>query len=118
MFSNLSLSSTSSATVTPSLVTVGAPQPLSMTALRPRGPRVTFTARASLETPARRDLRASTSKASSFAAMPGLLSRGSDSDSKLNHNWPPDGHKHPNLKRHRERSFGAVPITIAVPVDG
>src|SRR6476646_3287746 len=74
MFSYLSLSSTSSATVTPSLVTVGAPQPLSRTAFRPRGPRVTFTARASLVTPSRRALRASTSKANIFAAMPRLLS--------------------------------------------
>src|SRR5437773_3597235 len=74
MFSYLSFSSTSSATVTPSLVTVGAPQPLSRTALRPRGPSVTFTARASLVTPSRRLLRASTSKANIFAAMPRLLS--------------------------------------------
>src|SRR5207247_1896126 len=41
----------SSATVTPSLVTVGLPQPLSSTALRPRGPSVLRTARASLLTP-------------------------------------------------------------------
>ena len=53
MFSNGSLSSMSSATVTPSLVTVGLPQPLSSTALRPRGPSVLRTARASLEAPAR-----------------------------------------------------------------
>ena len=38
----------SSATVTPSLVTLGEPQPLSSTALRPRGPSVLRTARASL----------------------------------------------------------------------
>src|SRR3954468_3900601 len=69
MFSYLSLSSTSSATVTPSLVIVGAPQPLSMTALRPRGPRVAFTARASFVTPSRSALRASASKASILAAM-------------------------------------------------
>ena len=61
MFSYLSLSSTSSATVTPSLVTVGAPQPLSMTAFRPRGPRVVLTARASFWTPVSRLLRASVS---------------------------------------------------------
>ena len=47
-------SSISSATLTPSLVTVGPPQDLSSTALRPRGPRVAFTARASFSTPARR----------------------------------------------------------------
>src|SRR5437868_1396353 len=51
MFSYGSESSISSATVTPSLVTLGLPQPLSSTALRPRGPRVERTARASLPTP-------------------------------------------------------------------
>ena len=40
MFSALSKSSISSATVTPSLVTVGPPHPLSMMAHRPRGPSV------------------------------------------------------------------------------
>src|SRR5687768_4423487 len=69
MFSYLSFSSTSSATVTPSLVIVGAPHPLSMTALRPRGPRVAFTARDNLVTPSSKDFRASASKASIFAAM-------------------------------------------------
>ena len=54
-FSNGSSRSISSATVTPSLVTLGEPQPLSSTALRPRGPSVLFTARASLETPASSD---------------------------------------------------------------
>jgi hypothetical protein len=44
MFSNLSLSSTSLATVTPSLVIWGLPKLLSRTTLRPLGPRVTFTA--------------------------------------------------------------------------
>jgi hypothetical protein len=52
MFSNLSSSSISLATVTPSLVTVGAPNFLSRTTLRPLGPRVTLTALASLLTPA------------------------------------------------------------------
>src|SRR5882762_7882438 len=44
MFSNLSGSSISLATVTPSLVMRGAPKDLSSTTLRPFGPRVTFTA--------------------------------------------------------------------------
>src|SRR6476620_1500192 len=44
MFSNLFSSSISLATVTPSLVIVGAPHDFSMTTLRPRGPRVTFPA--------------------------------------------------------------------------
>src|SRR3989440_12177329 len=44
-------SSTSFATVTPSLVMVGAPHFLSITTLRPRGPSVTLTVSASLSTP-------------------------------------------------------------------
>ena len=47
MFSIGSLSSTSFATVTPSLVTVGEPNLRSITTLRPFGPSVTFTACAS-----------------------------------------------------------------------
>ena len=47
MFSTGSGSSTSLATVTPSLVTVGLPNFLSMTTLRPLGPSVAFTASAS-----------------------------------------------------------------------
>ncbi len=58
-FSYLSRRSISSATVTPSLVTVGDPQPLSRTAFRPRGPRVALTASASLVTPASNARRAS-----------------------------------------------------------
>ena len=53
MFSNLSSSSISLATVTPSLVTFGAPKDFSMTTLRPLGPRVTVTASASTFTPFR-----------------------------------------------------------------
>ena len=44
MFSNLSSSSISLATVTPSLVIRGAPYDLSRTTLRPFGPSVTLTA--------------------------------------------------------------------------
>ena len=69
MFSHLSRRSISSATVTPSLVIVGAPQPLSRTALRPRGPRVDLTARASFSTPASSLPRASSSKAKILAGM-------------------------------------------------
>src|SRR3954471_11108432 len=83
MFSYLSLSSISSATVTPSLVMVGAPQPLSMTAFRPRGPRVAFTARDSFITPSRSDLRASVSKDSILAAMNLLLERDQDFEFRL-----------------------------------
>ncbi len=73
MFSHLSWSSISSATVTPSLVMVGAPHPLSITAFLPLGPRVAFTARESFTTPASRLFRASISKDSVFAAIFGLL---------------------------------------------
>ncbi len=51
MFSNLSESSISLATVTPSLVMRGAPKLLSSTTLRPFGPSVTFTASARMSTP-------------------------------------------------------------------
>ena len=67
------MSSTSSATVTPSLVMFGLPQPRSMTALRPRGPYVIFTARASFWTPDRIFSRASWSKVSCLAPMGILL---------------------------------------------
>src|SRR6185295_13863305 len=59
MFSNLSGSSISFATVTPSFVTVGAPHDFSSTTLRPRGPSVTVTASASTCTPCRSLARAS-----------------------------------------------------------
>src|SRR5574342_730140 len=49
--------------VTPSLVMVGAPNFLSRTTLRPRGPIVTLTTLASLSTPRRNSSRAATSKA-------------------------------------------------------
>ena len=51
MFSNLSASSISLATVTPSLVIRGAPKLLSSTTLRPFGPSVTFTASERMSTP-------------------------------------------------------------------
>ena len=66
-FSYGSSSSISSATVTPSLVIFGLPQPLSRIALRPRGPRVLRTARANLETPSKSGLRAASSKTICFA---------------------------------------------------
>src|SRR6188508_1629746 len=69
MFSNLSLSSISLATVTPSLVIRGAPNDFSMTTLRPFGPSVTFTAFASVSTPRSIFSRASAENLTSFAAM-------------------------------------------------
>src|SRR5437762_182749 len=73
MFSNLSGSSISFATVTPSLVTVGAPHDFSSTTLRPRGPRVTVTASASTLTPRSTLARASSPNFTSFAAILRLL---------------------------------------------
>src|SRR6185503_973256 len=69
MFSNLSLSSISLATVTPSLVIRGAPHDLSMTTLRPLGPRVTRTALARMSTPRNIRSRASVENFTSLAAM-------------------------------------------------
>ena len=59
MFSNLSESSTSLATVTPSLVTMGEPYDFSMTTLRPLGPSVTVTVSLRSWTPRRMRSRAS-----------------------------------------------------------
>src|SRR5438445_9340241 len=73
MFSNLSASSISFATVTPSLETVGAPQDFSITTLRPRGPRVTVTASARMLTPRSTFARASSPNRTSFAAIDFLL---------------------------------------------
>src|SRR6187455_1788647 len=69
MFSNLSLSSISLATETPSLVTVGAPNERSRTTLRPLGPRVTLTASARMFTPAIMRVRACSLNLTSLAAM-------------------------------------------------
>src|SRR5579862_499577 len=69
MFSNLSSTSISFATVTPSLVMRGAPKLLSSTTLRPLGPSVTFTALARMSTPRNMRSRASTENLTSFAAI-------------------------------------------------
>src|SRR5581483_9720525 len=69
MFSNLSFSSTSFATDTPSLVIVGAPKLFSSTALRPVGPRVALTALARMFTPLNMRARASSLKRTSLAAI-------------------------------------------------
>src|SRR5207253_5623739 len=57
------------ATVTPSLVTVGEPKLFCRMTLRPLGPSVTLTARASLAMPRRMASRASWSNAICFAAI-------------------------------------------------
>src|SRR6204780_643101 len=69
MFSNLSSSSISLATVTPSLVIRGAPNDLSSTTLRPLGPSVTFTALLRMSTPRSILSRASTPNLTSLLAM-------------------------------------------------
>src|SRR3984957_4632383 len=69
MFSNLSSSSISLATVTPSLVMRGAPYDLSSTTLRPFGPSVTLTALLRISTPRSIRSRASEEKRTSLADM-------------------------------------------------
>ena len=69
MFSNLSSSSISLATVTPSLVMRGAPNDFSMSTLRPFGPSVTLTALARISTPRSMRSRASPENLTSLAAM-------------------------------------------------
>src|ERR671914_2399302 len=69
MFSNLSSNSTSLATVTPSLVTLGAPKDLSNTTFLPFGPSVTVTASASILTPLSIASRASRLNLTVFAAI-------------------------------------------------
>src|SRR5579883_2788071 len=67
MFSEGSSSVISLATVTPSCVTVGAPNCLSRDTLRPLGPSVTFTASASVSIPLFKERRASSVKMICFA---------------------------------------------------
>ena len=66
IFSNLSSSSISFATVTPSFVILGAPNDLSITTLRPLGPNVTLTAFAKILTPFSIFALASAPKITSF----------------------------------------------------
>src|SRR5437899_8157445 len=79
MFSHASSSSISLATVTPSLVTVGDPNFLSSTTLRPLGPSVALTARLNFSTPLRRDWRASSSKINCFAGINQMIVDGFNS---------------------------------------
>src|SRR5271156_2530079 len=78
MFSNLSESSISLATVTPSLVMRGAPYDLSRMTLRPFGPSVPLTALLRVSTPRSMRSRASEEKRTSLAAIgldPSILDR-------------------------------------------
>src|SRR6185436_7355908 len=72
MFSNLSFSSISFATETPSLVTVGAPNERSSTTLRPLGPSVTLTASARMFRPWTIRLRAPSWNLTSLAGIASL----------------------------------------------
>src|SRR5271167_4852387 len=86
MFSNLSSSSISLATVTPSLVMRGAPYDLSRTTLRPFGPSVTLTALLRISTPRSIRSRASVEKRTSFADIvfnPWFEMRGQASSGRL-----------------------------------
>ena len=69
MFSNLSSSSISLATVTPSLLMRGAPKDLSRMTLRPLGPSVPLTALMRISTPRNSRSRASEEKRTSLADM-------------------------------------------------
>src|ERR1039458_8663978 len=68
-FSNGSSNSISLATETPSLVTVGDPNFLSKTTLRPRGPKVILTARDNCSTPRKILRRASSSNINCLAPI-------------------------------------------------
>ena len=76
IFSYGSSSSISLAMETPSLVMVGAPHFFSSTTLRPRGPRVTFTASARVFRPFSRPRRASSSNAMVLAMCRSFLDVG------------------------------------------
>ncbi|EXI68773.1 MAG: hypothetical protein AW07_04330 [Candidatus Accumulibacter sp. SK-11] len=69
ILANLSFSSISLATETPSLVTVGEPYDRSRTTLRPFGPRVIFTASARMFTPSTMRARALSPNLTSLAAI-------------------------------------------------
>src|SRR5690606_6326468 len=75
MFSNLTLSSISLATDTPSLVMTGAPKLRSSSTLRPFGPKVTFTALANTFTPLTMRVRAWSRNSTSLALISVLLNR-------------------------------------------
>ncbi len=69
MFSSSFSNSTSFATDTPSLVTVGAPKDLEIITFLPFGPKVTFTAFANASTPRFKPSLASISNFISFAIL-------------------------------------------------
>src|SRR5258706_12238489 len=102
MFSNLSSNSISLATVTPSLVIRGAPNPLSNTTLRPFGPSVTFTAAARMSLPRSIFARASTENMTSLADM------------DASPTCPVGGN--PSALRHLDESSAALWLTLVVAI--
>src|SRR5216683_2366845 len=117
MFSNLSASSISLATVTPSLVMRGAPNDLSRTTLRPLGPSVTLTALARMSTPRSIRSRASELNLTSFAAILTTPLRGL-ADSRLVDDPHDVGLFHDDQIFAVELHFGARPLAEQHPVAG
>src|SRR6516162_8193591 len=122
IFSNLSSSSISLATVTPSLVIRGAPKDFSMTTLRPFGPSVTFTEFASVSTPRSMRSRASPENFTSLA----VIARSSNVRDQIS--WarmrPPFGHTTTPILLHDqellavELDLGARPLAEQHAVTG
>src|SRR5712691_3511319 len=117
MFSYLSASSISLATVTPSLVMRGAPNDLSRTTLRPLGPKVTLTALARMSTPRSIRLRASELNSTSFAAI-FTYSLSGLADSRLVDDPHDVGLFHDDQIFAVELHFGARPLAEQHPVAG
>src|SRR6266581_739574 len=117
MFSNLSASSISLATVTPSLVMRGAPNDLSRTTLRPLGPKVTLTALARMSTPRSIRSRASELNLTSFAAI-FTYSLSGLADSRLVDDPHDVGLFHDDQIFAVELHFGARPLAEQHPVAG
>ncbi len=82
MFSNGSASSISLATITPELMTVGAPQDFSSTTVRALGPRVTRTASARMFMPFTRRAWADSPNSSCLAGIAALLQSALGEDSR------------------------------------
>src|SRR3954452_21076317 len=123
MFSNLSESSISLATVTPSLVIRGAPKLFSSTTLRPLGPSVTLTASARVVTPLSIRVRASVENLTSLAAISAvslvvLLSGGLDLGGALVEHAHDVGLLHDQQLVAVELDLGAGPLAEQHPVAG
>src|SRR3954465_12266079 len=123
MFSNLSESSISLATVTPSLVIRGAPNLFSSTTLRPFGSSVTLTASARIVTPLSIRVRASVENLTSLAAIGAvsltvLLSGGLDLGGALLEHAHYVAFLHDQQLVAVELDLGAGPLAEQHPVAG